>query len=259
MDVVRGSLYEHPKYYDLLFNADWKAERDFLLGCFKKHARRTVRRVFEPACGTGRLLVRLAHAGYEVAGNDLSPRAVAFCNARLVRHGFAPTARVGDMADFRLGRKVDAAMNTVSSFRHLPSERAAESHLRSVARALGRGGLYVLGFHLTPFGPAACAEEAWTARRGHLTVASRMWSVHLDRRRRRETFSMTLDIYTPTRQFRLVDEMLLRTYTADQFRRLLGRVDQFELVETYDFHYDLDQPIHVTRRTEDVVYVLRKR
>ena len=41
-----------------------------------------MRRLFEPGCGTGRLLVKLAQAGYEVAGNDLNPKAVDYCNAR---------------------------------------------------------------------------------------------------------------------------------------------------------------------------------
>ena len=69
-----------------------------------------MRQGFEPACGTGRLLVKLAAAGYQVAGNDLSRKAVDYCNARLARHGFPAAATVGDMADFRLPRKVDAGL-----------------------------------------------------------------------------------------------------------------------------------------------------
>ena len=264
MEVIRGDLYDYPKYYDLLFGSDWKAEFDFLEGCFRRHARRTVRRLFEPACGTGRLLFRFAvsgyaASGYAASGNDLNAKAVAYCNTRLERHGFPPTARLGDMADFRLRRKVDAAFNTINSFRHLPNEEAAENHLRCVAAALARGGLYVLGFHLTPRGTPTCEEESWTARRGHLAVASRMRSIRVDRRHRRETVAMTVDVFTPTKQFRLADEMIFRTYTAAQFRRLLDRVAELELVETYDFAYDLEQPIRVDAQTEDVVFVLRKR
>ena len=70
---------------------------------------------------------------------------------------------------------------------------------------------------------------------------------------------MTVDVFTPRRQFQLAEEMIFRTYTAVQFRRLLGRVDALELVETYDFDYDVERPIRVDGRTEDVIYVLRKR
>ena len=70
---------------------------------------------------------------------------------------------------------------------------------------------------------------------------------------------MTMDVYTPTKQFRLADEMIFRTYTAAQFRRLLRRIVRFELVETYDFAYDMGRPIRVDGETEDIVYVLRKK
>jgi len=258
MEVIHANVYDYPKYYDLLFGSDWKAEFVFLRACFARHARRPVRRLFEPACGTGRLMVRFAAAGYEVSGNDLNAKAIEYCNARLARHGFPPSATLGDMANFRLRRKVDAALNTINSFRHLPSERAAEDHLRCVAAALCTGGLYVLGFHLTPTRGRPCQQESWSARRGNLAVASRMWSMGVDRRRRQERVGMTMDIYTPRRQFRLADEMIFRTYTAGQFRRLLGRIDRLELVETYDFNYDADHPIRIDATTEDVVYVLRK-
>ena len=259
MEVIRGNIYDYPKYYDVLFNSDWKAEYDFLTACFGRHSLRPVRRLFEPACGTGRLLAKFARAGYEVSGNDLNPRAVEYCNARLVRHGFAPAAVVADMADFRLKRKVDAAFSTINSFRHLDSEAKAQGHLACVARALAKGGIYMLGLHLTPAHEPTCDRESWSARRGHLSVLSDMQSIDLDRRRRRERVRLTFDVYTPTRQFRLEDEFVFRTYTARQFRGLLDRTPELETVETYDFAYEMDHPIRVTSETEDVVFVLRKR
>ncbi|MGL4513957.1 MAG: class I SAM-dependent methyltransferase [Lacipirellulaceae bacterium] len=263
LETVPGNLYDYPKYYDLVFGSDWKAEFDFLLGCFDRHAalgpRKRVRRLFEPACGTGRLIARLGKAGYAVAGNDLNAKAVAFCNARLRRHGVAATAVVGDMADFRLKKPVDAAFNTINSFRHLPSEEAAEGHLRCVAESLVPGGLYVLGLHLTPErGKPLSDEESWAARRGHLTVLSRMWSQGVNRKSRVETVGMSFDVYTPTRSFRLVDTTGFRTYTARQMADLLGRVPDLSVAAVYDFAYDLDTPVEIDSQTEDVIYVLRK-
>jgi SAM-dependent methyltransferase len=259
METVRANIYDYPKYYDLLFGSDWKAEYDFLLACFEKHAPRRVRRVFEPACGTGRLLVKLAQGGYVVSGLDLNPKAVAYCNARLERNGLPPSVFVGDMADFRVGRKFDAAFNTINSFRHLATEKQAEGHLRCIARGLAGHGIYLLGFHLTPTRGKPSSEESWSARRGHLGVISRMWSIKLDRRRRRERVGFTFDVYTPKRQFRLQDELTFRTYTAGQFRELVSRVHELEIVETYDFAYRVNEPIEIDERTEDVVYVLRKK
>ena len=102
--TLDADLYDFPKYYDLVFGSDWRAEFDFLTACFEKHASRPIRRLFEPACGTGRLLIKLAQAGYEVSGLDLNPHAVDYCNRRFARHGLASPAFVGDMSDFRLPR-----------------------------------------------------------------------------------------------------------------------------------------------------------
>jgi SAM-dependent methyltransferase len=258
-DVIRGSVYDHPKYYDLLFGSDWIAEFNFLQACFARHAGRQVQRIFEPACGTGRLLIKLAQAGYLVAGNDLNPKATEFCNARLARHGFATSVTVSDMADFKVARKFDAAFNMINSFRHLPTEQQAQSHLQCMADAIARGGLYVLGLHLIPTAGDRCEEESWSARRGNLMINSHMWSKAIDRRRRMEKLGMRLDVYTPTQHLRIHDEMFYRTYTARQMSALLARVPFWEVVATCDFTYDIDRPITVTSTTEDVVYILRKR
>ncbi len=257
-EIVHGSLYDFPKYYDLLFGSDWKAEFDFLHDCFQHHAGRPVRRIFEPACGTGRLLIKLAQAGYEIAGNDLNPKAVAYCNQRLARHGFPSSVEVGDMSDFQVARKYDAAFNTINSFRHLDSEEAAASHLQCMGNALEPGGLYILGIHLLPDGSPMTDEESWSARRGNLVVNSYMWSKEIDRRKRNERLGMVLDIYTPTRHLRIVDEMNYRTYTRQQFRRLLDRVGLFRVEACYDFGYDIDLPVTIGPRTEDVVFVLKR-
>jgi SAM-dependent methyltransferase len=258
IEIIPGHLYDYPKYYDLVFGSDWKAEFDFLETCFQKHSTRRIRRLFEPACGTGRLLIKFADSGYDVVGNDLNAKAVAYCNARFERRGFQPAAVVGDMADFQINPKADAAYNMINSFRHLPAEDSAEGHLNCVARALAKGGIYVLGLHLTPTRGDRVEQESWSARRGNLAVISSLWSDKLDLRARNEEVCVTFDVYTPTRRLRITDRMNHRTYTARQMQRLLQKVSSFDVVATYDFLYELDSPITIGPETEDVVYVLRK-
>jgi len=258
-EIIEAHLYDYPKYYDLVYGSDWKAEFDFLKRCFQKHAAGEVRRLFEPACGTGRLLIKLAQAGFEVAGNDLNPNAIEFCNARLQRRGYPPSAFVGDMADFSVKRKFDAAFNMINSFRHLPTERAAENHLCCMANALVTGGLYILGLHMTPTVGESVDREAWSARRGNLSVVSTLWSETIDLAKRNERVGMTFDVYTPTRHFRIVDEMDYRIYTAQQMQNLFSKVPKLEIVAIYDFAYDIDDPVTIGPETEDVVFVLRKK
>ena len=254
-----SNLYDYPRYYDLVFGSDWKAEFDFLTAAFDRFVGGRVRRVFEPACGTGRLLFRLATAGSQVSGLDLNPRAVAYCNKRLARRGYPESVFVGDMADFSLSRPVDAAFNMINSFRHLLSEQQAAAHLRCMAAALKPGGVYVLGLHLTPTKGAPLEEESWSARRGHLGITTHLKTFNLDLRRRTERCTMTMNVYTPTRTFQIVDELVFRTYTRQQFFRLLATVPELELAGTFDFRYRLDTPTEIGPDTQDVVLILKRR
>lgn len=259
METLNANLYDFPRYYDLVFGSDWKAEFDFLTACFAKHATAPVSHVFEPACGTGRLMFRLAKAGFAVSGLDLNPKAIAYCNNRLKHHGFSESAFVADMTDFHLESNLDVAFNMINSFRHLLTELDATNHLSCVANCLDAGGLYILGLHLSPTTAAPSEAESWSASRGNLCVNSHLWMTDRDLEQRRETYSMTFDIYTPTKSFRIEDRVAFRTYTAPEMNQLIERAGSFEITETYDFAYNIDRPVSVDSGTEDVVYILRKR
>ncbi len=258
MEEVNESIYDHPKYYDLVFGADCAAEMKFIRQCNAQFMGDRARRMFEPACGTGRLLFRLAKQGFDVGGVDLNPKAIEFCNARLSKHGFAPSTFVGDMASFQVKRKWDLAFNTINSFRHLSSEKAARAHLQCMAGAIRKGGLYLLGLHLRPTEAAPSETESWSARRGNLCVNTHMWTLERDVPGRVERFGIRFDVYTPLRQFRITDCLVLRSYTDNQLRRLIKTAGGWEVEATYDFTYDIDTPIDVDPTCEDVIYLLRR-
>lgn len=259
MEIIKADVYDFPRYYDLVYGSDWQAEYRFLCATFEAYARGPVRRVFEPACGTGRLLYRLGKSGYQVSGLDLNEKAVEYCNRRLVHHGLSASVWVGDMVDFRVARRVDVAFNMINSFRHLTAGPSARAHLACVASALRPGGLYVLGLHLSPTRGTPITEECWSARRGHLAVNTRMYLIRRDRPRRQERYRIHYDVYTPTRQLRLVDEVVFRTYTWPQFQQLLKKVPELEIAAIHDFTYDVAVPVEIDAASEDVVFVLRKR
>ena len=258
MESSRGNIYDYPKYYDLVYGSDWRAEFDFLCGSFTQYAGRKVDRVFEPACGTGRLLYRLGKAGYDVSGLDLNPHAVEYCNERLVRSQLDPAVWVGDMTDFRLRPNVDASFNMINSFRHLLDDASASAHLACMSASLRKGGIYVLGLHLTPTRGEPMEEENWSAQRGNLAVNTRLWTTSRDLVRRTETCAVEYGVYTPTRHLRIADELAFRTYTWPQFEALVAANRAFEIAGVHDFSYNLNTPTEIQADTEDVVFVLRK-
>jgi SAM-dependent methyltransferase len=214
--------------------------------------------LFEPGCGTGRLLIQFAKAGYDVSGNDLNPKAIAYCNARLKRFGYAESAFVGDMSDFKLKKKVDVAYNLINTFRHVDTEKAAEAHFHCMAESLVKGGLYILGLHLTPKTEPMCTSETWASTRGNLSVISNLWSISTDLKKRQERIGVTYDVYTPTKQFRVTDETMFRTYNMQQMLSLLATEPRLRVLDMYDFRYDINEPIDLTNLTEDVVFVFQR-
>lgn len=258
MESVADSIYNYPVYYDLIFASDWVAEFDFLEAAFKKHVAKKTKRVLEPACGTGRLLYRMAKAGYSSAGLDLNEKAVAFCNKRLARHGFPESAFVGDMCDFTVKKPYDAAFNTINSFRHLTTEKQVVAHFNAMAQAIRPGGIYALGFHLTPLEGPQTDHEEWSARRGNLVINTAMWPREKDPKNRMEYYNLRFDIYTPTGTKRIDDCLNLRSYTYKQFANTIKKVPEWTIEEAYDFSYDIDEPIEIDELTEDVVYILKR-
>jgi SAM-dependent methyltransferase len=255
--AVLGTLYDYPKYYDLVFGNGSALECEFLKRCFDSYADRRVRRLFEPACGSGRLLIRLAKRGFRVFGWDTNHASVDYCNNRFERRGLSPPAVLGDVANVSLPSKVDAAFNMMGSFQLLPTERAAESHLGSMAANIAKGGLYILGLHLMPSRGVPIQSERWAATRGRLSVVCRIWTKQYCSEQRQVHCGMITEIRTPRSRARIVEDCVFRAYSVAQVQRLFAKIDNFEPVATYDYHYD--DPISVGPETQDVVYVLRRR
>ena len=258
MRTIRGTLYDYPQYYDLAFRAGSSAECNFLEGCFDRHADRHVRRLFEPACGSGRLLIKFAQRGFDVIGWDLNHASVLYCNNRFKKRGLPHSAVLGDIVNVSLPLKVDAAFNMISSFQLLPTERAAECHLKSLAANVARGGLYILGLHLMPSSGKVLMRERIASTRGQVSVVCDIRTTRIDCRNRETRCSMASAIRTPQTRLRITEELRLRMYSASQIERLFSKVAVFEPVATYDFNYDLMNPVSVGPETQDVVYVLRR-
>jgi SAM-dependent methyltransferase len=257
--VVQTSWYDAPQYYDLAFRSETPPEADFIEAACRKYCEFPVRQLLEPACGTGRLIAELAARGYSVTGLDLSEPSLAYLRRRLARRKLQATVFHADMVDFSLPSPVDAAYNTFDSFRHLLTEQDARRHLQCVADNVRPGGIYILGFHLLPPDADEECTERWTERQGRTQVTVTLRVVASDRRRRMESIRISLLVRRDSNTFRLRDEFPLRLYTSRQFRRLLAQVPAFELLDVYDFWYEIDHPLQLNDEISDTVFILRKR
>ncbi len=259
MNYAVDNWYDYPQYWEMAFAEDTKPESDFIEAACAKYAARPVKRMLEPGCGSGRLVMEMTRRGYQMAGLDLNVPSLEFLRGRLSKRGWKAEILEADMADFQLKRPVDCAFNTFSTFRHLLTETAAESHLRAVAAALRPGGLYLLGLHLLPPDAALECTERWRAERGKTKVVYTFRVTGTDLRKRFESIRVNLLVKRPQGNLKLVTEFNLRTYTARQLRGLLAKVPEFELLDVFDYNYDLAQPLRLNDELSDSILVLRKR
>ena len=257
--ILVGNWYDYPQYCDIAFQAYTQREADFIEAACRKYCRFDVRRFLEPACGSGRLLTGLAARSYQVTGFDISQPALSYLRRRLTRRRLHAETFQAEMSAFRLSRPVDAAYCTVNTFGHLLTEQAARSHLDCIAGSLRRGGIYILGLHLLPLDLEEEKTERCTERRGQTKVTVTLRVLRSDPRRRIENLRVCLLVRRGSKELRLRHEFQFRTYTARQFRRLLGSVPSLELCDVYDFRYDIKRPSTVNDEMAYSVFVLRRR
>jgi SAM-dependent methyltransferase len=253
------SLYSRPTYYDAVFGGWTAQEFFFLLDCYRRFSPQPLRRVYEPAAGTGRLLAEFARCGISTYGCDLDVRSSEYCIRRLSRFDGASDIRIADMRFFRPPEKVNLAYSLISSFQHLLSEECAHAFLSSVSESLFAGGVFILGMQLTPEGERSSEPENWVGFRGQSRISVRIESVRYNEDLRIDECEMKSVIHGP-HGHRLFSEVLkFRTYTAKQILKTTRRIPGLELVGSYNFTYDLNNPVALDRKSKDTLLVFMRR
>ncbi|MEM9825244.1 MAG: class I SAM-dependent methyltransferase [Planctomycetota bacterium] len=256
-----ATWYDHPQYFEMVFRDETAIEVEFFEAAFEHYAGRKIRRVFEPGCGGGRLVVAMSAAGYDATGLDLSPAMVRYANRQLKRRDLPGCVIEGDMTDFSAKPKYDAVFCTFNTFRHLMEEKQVEQHFRCVADSLNKGGLYILGFHLIPPDAEEAEIERYRAKHGGTQVSVTLRVTQFDRKTRREDIKINVKATKRSGKIeRIVSEFPLRLYDTKQVKRMMKKIQpDFEWLATHDFGYDLEETRDVDDDLADALFILRKR
>jgi SAM-dependent methyltransferase len=252
------SWYDYPHYYDVGFREDTPREAKFFEKAFAKYIPGKVKRVFEPGCGSGRLVVEMAERGFQVTGLDLNQPALDYCKEQLDKKGLKATLINGDMTAFELKRPADAAFNTINTFRHLLTEEDAVKHLKCVAANLRPGGIYILGLHLLPTGGDFYGSEKWKAKEGRTQINYSLTVVDSLPKQRHEKLRITMTIKKGKSVVRVSDHFTLRLYNYRNIKTLFAQVPELVLRDVYDFWYEIDEPQKLDGNIADSVFILQK-
>lgn len=131
------------------FDADYAGYLDDL-PAIQAFAQRTGEPLLEVGCGTGRLLIPLAQAGYAVTGVDLSPEMLRIAAAKVESAGVAGRVTLvqGDYADAPLAGPYRLAFSVMNTFLHLRSQADQLRALRHWREQMAPGGTLLIDvFH----------------------------------------------------------------------------------------------------------------
>lgn len=144
-DLERGtkSHYQDAEYYDRAYKTH-KADIDFYLQNALEHGGP----ILELGCGTGRIAIPLARAGFSVTGVDISREMLAGMKRKLDAEPLEVRQRVklkvADMRSVRLGRRYRLVLSPFNAMQHLYTLADFERFCRAVKRHLmPRAGRFV--------------------------------------------------------------------------------------------------------------------
>jgi SAM-dependent methyltransferase len=141
---LAGTDYDSFAHFYELEYQNYSVDLDF----YRQFALRCGSPILELACGTGRLLVSLARAGYSVTGLDLSPAMLAIARQKLAAEEPAVRDRVrlieADMRHFALDERYTLVFCAINSFMHLLTQADQVRALRCVQAHLQENGLLIL-------------------------------------------------------------------------------------------------------------------
>lgn len=259
MPTDHRDWYDTPLYYDIIFDADTPREAAFLENVWASYgAKSRTRRVLEPACGSGRLVIEMARRGWTVSGFDGNERMLDFAKERLGKEGMKARLWTDWMQSFTLPKveRFDLAHCLVSTFKYLHTEADALACLQRVADCLKPGGVFALGVHLTNYKDLKEEHERWSAQRHDIQVVCNTHTWPANPKTRLEDLRTRLKITHAGRSHIQETQWQFRTYDARQMKSLLKKVPDLDLVACYDFTYNLDEPRELDDSYADIVLIL---
>ena len=205
-------------------------------------ARETGGPVLELGCGTGRTLIPIAAAGFEIVGLDLSPHMLRVAREKVALLDADVQERItlleGDMRDFHLGREFSLVTIPYRAFLHLLTPDDERATLRRIHAHLAPGGRLALNIfdphlgmivaHTGPTGSALKNYDEFThPETGHRHVVWDTRQYDLETQQVEQTFI----IEEIDKRGKAID----KTYTGFTLRYLF-RWEMAYLLELCGFH-----------------------
>lgn len=209
------------------------------LAFLRREAAATSGPILEPMSGSGRYLVPLLEAGFDIEGLDASPQMLGACRARCEARGLSATIHQQYLHELELPRQYGLVFMTDGSFSLLTEPEEARRSLKRLRGALLPGGKLVIEVERAHDQPSSrwpwSADRSVTRADGARIYLS--WSGRYDAERRT---SFSIGRYELVKEGRVIETELedfnLRFYSAEEFESLLREAgfSHVKRIESYD-------------------------
>lgn len=187
--------------------------------------------VLELGCGTGSMTERLAMAGYDMIGSDLSPDMLEIAMEKKDASGLNILYLLQDMREFELYGTVRAIVSVCDSMNYILEEEDLLQVFRLVNNYLDPGGMFIFDLNTTKkyrdMGETTIAENR--------EEASFIWENYFDEEEKINEYDLTLFIRDEEdgRFDRFEEFHEQRAYSLTEIGELI-RESGMELIAMYD-------------------------
>jgi len=241
-------------FYDLFYETR-KRDILFLLKMVRKYGGP----VLECACGTGRVAIPLAKAGFEVHGIDTSEEMLA----RLEKKRKALPSRVRkrityenkDMRNFALQRRFGTCIIAFTAFYHLESDSEMRKFLKCVRRHLGGKGILIIDvFDFDPQEPQGIFRLEAEVKDPEGRKIGKYGKTVFGKRQVNDMW-LKIVVDDHGRKKVITEKSRLHYLLHDQMWRMLEK-EGFRIIKIYG-NYDYE-PYYHDRQNERMIFVAEK-
>jgi len=153
MGTMGSSGYEFQQFISEFYDAMYDSRNPRDVQFFVDYAKLSGGKTLELGCGTGRVLIPTAKAGWEITGLDLSPYMLGKCREKVAAGSGQIQSRVkliqGDMTNFNTGEKYNLVTIPFRPFQHLITVQEQKACLNCVHQHLRPKGKLVFDVYHT--------------------------------------------------------------------------------------------------------------
>jgi len=262
-DMYLLEIYKYPLYYEIAFQyRDIEGECDFLESQLELQATASNRRILDIGGGTGMHVVEFARRGYEVHSFDIVPEMVNWIKKKCKQQGLEKVkVWIGDMTDFKQQFRYGLAINMLTTFNYLLTNEDIIHHLKAVADALDKGGLYIIELtHPRDFlGVEKSTLNQWMERRGDIVVEVDWdYEVHpVDPITQVQERLVKIEVQDGEKRRTFKMKQLNRILLPEELKALVAWSGAFEVVDIFGT-YKEDIKLDKSRKSWRMIPILRK-